>query len=148
MHRGLSEEEKMKICNTLNYGKLSDEVCIDLSYNSKFPLKSSVQALSSQQFKLRSLLYGTNNSKLHDDDLHSRPVKVENKVKKDESSELLVLYAEKLDDGNIKEHLKGMQRRAMELEKACRKMQIQMANITKSRVPNNSNARSLPKLCS
>lgn len=152
MHTGLSEKEKVSICNTLKYGKLSDETCIDLSHNSKFPYKSSVQALSSQQSKLGSLLNGTYNSNSYDNDSNSRTNKVENKLKKDEESEQVVLYAGKLDlpadNGNIRDNLKGMQWRVMELEKACKKMQIQMAKITKSRVPSQSNARSLPKFCS
>ncbi|KAF2284870.1 hypothetical protein GH714_031582 [Hevea brasiliensis] len=63
VHAGLSEEEKMEIYGVLNCVKLSVEACMHLSQNKKFSSKSAVQALKSQQLKLKSLLQGTNNSK-------------------------------------------------------------------------------------
>ncbi|PON82659.1 Voltage dependent potassium channel [Trema orientale] len=151
VHSGLSEEEKMKICSALNHEKLSAEAGIHLSQNTKFPSKSAVQALISQQFKLKSLLHATSNTKSCNGSL-CRAIEVGNETKKDESVEQVVLYAGKLDlpsdNKNLRAHLQGMQWRVMELEKVCRKMQIQMAKIMKSRAPSQSHTRSLPRLCS
>lgn len=151
MHSGLSEEEKTKICCALNHEKLSAEACIHLSQNTKFPSKSAVQALISQQSKLKSLLHATNTTKSCVGS-PCRATEVGNETKKGESEEQVVLYAGKLDlssdNKNLRVHLQGMQWRVMELEKVCRKMQIQMAKIMKSRAPSHGHTRSLPRLCS
>ncbi|KAK2650713.1 hypothetical protein Ddye_018202 [Dipteronia dyeriana] len=152
VHAGLSEEEKIKICCALNYEKLSAETCIHLSQNAKFPSKSAVQALISQQFKLKNLLHSTNGSKCCTDSPCSFNTEAGNKGKKGESDQQVVLYSGKIDDSTdnekLRAHLQGMQCRVMELEKVCRKMQTQMAKIMKSKVSSHNNARSLPKLCS
>ncbi|KAK3184295.1 hypothetical protein Dsin_031581 [Dipteronia sinensis] len=152
VHAGLSEEEKIKICCALNYEKLSAEACIHLSQNAKFPSKSAVQALISQQFKLKNLLHSTNGSKCCTDSPCSFNTEAGNKGKKGESDQQVVLYAGKLDfcadNEKLRAHLQGMQSRVMELEKVCRKMQTQMTKIMKSKVSSHTNARSLPKLCS
>lgn len=149
MHSGLSDEEKIKLCCALNLEKLSAEACIHLSQNKKFPSKSAVQALISQQLKLKNLLHATNNTKSNSD-LPCRAREVGKKIEKDEAEEQVVLYAGKLDlsDDNedLRANLQGMQSRVMELENICRKMQVQMAKIMKSKVP--SHTRSLPRLCS
>ncbi|KAE8708597.1 Phototropic-responsive NPH3 family protein, putative isoform 2 [Hibiscus syriacus] len=130
VHAGLSEDDKMKICCALNYEKLSTEACcIHLSQNAKFPEKCTVQARISKQLKFKNLL------------------------QKDEASEETVVYTGRLDisadNENLREHLQGMQGRVMELEKVCKKMQIQMAKIMKSKaVAGHSTSRSLPRLCS
>lgn len=152
MHAGLSEEEKLKICCVLNTGKLSAEVCKDLSQNTKFPSKSAVQALISQQYKLSSLLHSTSSSKSCTDSLPSTSAEVRSKGKKDKASEQVVLYAGRLDvlpdSEKLRAHLQGMQWRVTELEKVCGKMQTQMAKIMKSRVPSHGHTRAVPKLCS
>ncbi|OMO99922.1 hypothetical protein COLO4_13034 [Corchorus olitorius] len=152
VHAGLSEEEKVKICCALNYEKLSTEACIHLSKNAKFPSKSAVQALISQQMKLKNLLQGTNSTKLYSDS-PCNFAESRGKGKKDEASEQVVLYSGRLDNissdnEKLKAHLQGMQWRVMELEKVCKKMQTQMAKIMKSKVSSHSPARSLPRLCS
>lgn len=151
VHAGLSEEEKMKICCTLNYDKLSSEACMHLAQNTKFPSKTTVQALISQQSKLKNLLHETNHSRSFTDS----PCSISSngsRGAKDDSQEQIVLYAGKLDisadNERLRAHLQGMQWRVMELEKACRKMQTQMAKIMKSKTTSHSNAISLPKLCS
>ncbi|KAG4115958.1 hypothetical protein ERO13_D12G139450v2 [Gossypium hirsutum] len=151
VHAGLSDEEKMKICCALNYEKLSTEAGIHLSQNAKFPSKSAVQALISQQLKLKNLLQGTNNTKLYT----NSPcifIETKGKAKKDEACEP-TLYSERLDisvdNEKLREHLQGMQCRVMELEKVCKKMQSEMAKIMKSKAAaHSSSARSLPRLCS
>ncbi|XP_024029970.1 BTB/POZ domain-containing protein At3g22104 isoform X1 [Morus notabilis] len=152
VHSGLSEEEKMKICCSLNLEKLSAEACIHLSQNTKFPSKSAVQALISQQFKLKSLLHATTKPPKSFADSPSTAMEAGNESKKHESEDQIVLYAGKLDlqsdSKDLRAHLQGMQWRVMELEKVCRKMQIQMAKIMKSRAPSHSHSRSLPRLCS
>ncbi|XP_002515696.3 BTB/POZ domain-containing protein At3g22104 isoform X1 [Ricinus communis] len=151
VHAGLSEEEKMKICSSLNHDKLSAEACIHLSQNKRFSSRTAAQALRSQQLKLKSLLQGTSNSRRYGSSPCSFD-EIENKGKTNETSEQIVLFAGKLelstDSEKLRAHLQGMQTRVMELEKVCRKMQTQMTKIVKSRVSSSSNARSLPKLCS
>lgn len=137
----------MKICCTLSYEKLSSEACMHLAQNTKFPSKTTVQALISQQSKLKNLLQETNHSR----SLTDSPCSISSKEGRD-SQEQIVLYAGKLnlsaDNERLRAHLQGMQWRVMELEKACRKMQTQMAKIMKSKTTSHSNAMSLPKLCS
>ncbi|KAH7532991.1 hypothetical protein FEM48_Zijuj04G0082100 [Ziziphus jujuba var. spinosa] len=151
VHSGLSEEEKMKLCCALNFKKLSAETCVHLSDNTKFPSKSAVQALISQQLRLKSLLHDTGNSKSNAD-FPCKAMEVGKKIEKDEADGQVVLYAGKLDHSaeneNLRANLQGMQWRVMELEKICRKMQEQMAKIMKSRVPSHNHTRSLPRLCS
>lgn len=153
MHTALSEDDKIKICYALNYEKLSAEAYLHLSENTKFPSKSVAQALTSQQFKLKNLLHSTDDLKSCNISPHSFAKTQKNiSMKKDEFDEQVVLYAGKLDisaeNERMRAHLQGMQCRVMELEKVCRKMQAQMAKITKSRGSTHSNPRSLPKLCS
>ncbi|KAK6918916.1 NPH3 domain [Dillenia turbinata] len=142
VHGVLSAEEKMKVCCTLNYDKLSSEVCMHLAQNTKFPSKCAIQALTAQQSKLKSLLHETNQPD-SPSDFKESDCKV-----KDEDSEQIVLYAGKLnvlsENEKLRAHLQGMQWRVMELEKVCKKMQTQMTKIMKSRSP--SSARSLPRL--
>ncbi|XWS68528.1 hypothetical protein CRYUN_Cryun04dG0098300 [Craigia yunnanensis] len=151
VHAGLSEEEKMKICCALNYEKLSREACIHLSQNAKFPSKSAVQALISQQLKIKNLLQGTNNAKPYTDSPRSF-TEARGKAKKDEASEQIVLYSGRLDitadSEKLRAHLQGMQWRVRELEEVCKKMQTQMAKIMKSKISSRSTPRSLPRLCS
>nr|GMD04534.1 BTB/POZ domain-containing protein At3g22104 [Ipomoea batatas] len=146
VHSGLPEEEKMTICCELNYEKLSTEARNHLAQNNKFPSKSAVQALISQQSKLKSLLQKTNQ------DSPCRFQRTESLKKDDQGCEQIVLYARKLDlstqNDNLRAHLQGMQWRVMELERVCRKMQIQMTKIMKSRLTSQTNPRSLPRLCS
>ncbi|KAJ6371936.1 hypothetical protein OIU77_002285 [Salix suchowensis] len=150
VHTGLSEEEKMKICCPLNYEKLSAEACLHLYQNNTFPSKSAVQALLSQQAKLKRLLKATDKTKCYTD---SSSGETGNKGKKKENSQQIVLFARKLDlptDNNdkIRAHLKGMQWRVTELERVCMKMQAPMTKIMNSRVSRHSSSRSLPRLCS
>ncbi|XP_061360073.1 BTB/POZ domain-containing protein At3g22104 [Gastrolobium bilobum] len=143
VHAQLSQEERVKICCGLNYDKLSPQACLHLSQNSKFPSKSAVHALISQQSKLKDLLHDTPNCGLSG---------VAQRGKKDKTSEQDVLYASNFDlsadNEKLRAHLQGMQCRVMELEKFCRKMQTQMTKITKSKASGHSYTRSLPKLCS
>lgn len=154
MHADLSEEERLKICCGLNYEKLSAEACEHLCLNTKFPSNAAVHALISKQSKLNNMLHSTPSTSSFTDSPCSFSDAVK-KGKKDKTNEQVVLYAGKFDvssvsDDNekLKAHLQGMQWRVMELEKICRKMQSQMAKISKSKVSGNGYARSLPKLCS
>ncbi|KAK6157255.1 hypothetical protein DH2020_011503 [Rehmannia glutinosa] len=147
VHSGLSVEQEAKVCLGLNYEKLSSEAFNHLAQNSKFPSKSAVQALVSQQRKLKSLLQNSNQSTLAD----SLPISFETE-KEDEGSKQIVLYAKRLnlcdENEKLKAHLQGMQWRVVELENLCRKMQIHMTKMMKSRMSSQSNAKSVPKLCS
>lgn len=146
VHTQLSQEERIKICLGLNYEKLSPQACLHLSKNTKFPSKSSVQALVSQQSKLKNLLQATTPISTPYSDSSCGSAQ-----KKEKDNEQVVLYASSFDippdNEKLKAHLQGMQWRVMELEKICRKMQTQMAKMTKSKA-SNSYGKSLPKLCS
>lgn len=145
VHAGLLEEEKIRICCALRYEKLSHTASVHLRQNAKFPPRSAVQALLSQQLKLKTLIK-SNQSKASKDGEFS----FTGKSKKDEASEQTSRPPGKLDlsgdNEKLKAHLQGMQWRVMELEKVCEKMQSQMTKMMKSRGPNH--ARSLPRLCS
>jgi len=133
VHAGLSEEEKLKICCVLNYEKLSAEVCIHLSQNSKFPSKSAVQALISQQYKLKSLLHGTNNSKPYTDSPCTSSADVSSMGKQDEATDQVVLYAGKLDvlsdNEELKAHLQGMQWRVIDWRKFVGKCKLRWRRL-------------------
>lgn len=148
VHSGLSEEQKMKVCCGLTYEKLSPQALDHLTRNAKFPTKSAVQAVASQQHKLKSLLQDTNHVPSS-----SSPLEAANGSRRGEGgSKQVVLYAKKfnLTDENekLKAHLQGMQWRVVELEKVCRKMQVQMTKVMKSRMASQSSAKSVPRLCS
>ncbi|KAL2474212.1 BTB/POZ domain-containing protein [Forsythia ovata] len=150
VHSGLSEEEKTRVCRGLDYEKLSSDALNHLAQNKKFPSKSAVEALNFQQCRLKNLLQCTNQP----NNFTNSPVfhKTGSMEKKDEPREQIVLYAGKLDfsteNERIRAHIQGMQWRVLELEKICKKMQIQMTKIMKSRLSNHSNAKSVPRLCS
>lgn len=151
VHAQLSQEERVKMCCGLNYEKLSPQACQHLSQNTKFPSKSAIQALISKQSKLKNLVLASPNT-ISFKDSPCGSSGAAQRGKKDKTSEQVVLYAGNLDlsadNEKLRAHLQGMQWRVMELEKICRKMQSQMAKMTKSKVSGQSNARSLPKLCS
>ncbi|KAK1393246.1 BTB/POZ domain-containing protein [Heracleum sosnowskyi] len=148
-HAKLSKEEKKRICYVLNYEKLSSECCKHLAQNSNFPSSSSFQALASQKNKLKSLLEDSNQTKPPIDSPYSS-VETKIKGKRKEACEEIVLYAGRLDTENekLKANLQGMQCRVLELEKVCKKMRNQIAKMLKSKLSGQSNARSLPRLCS
>ncbi|KAL3647171.1 hypothetical protein CASFOL_008139 [Castilleja foliolosa] len=149
VHTGLSEEQKLKVCFGLNYEKLSSEALNHLASNSIIPSKSAVQALVSQQCKLKGLLQNTKRASFDD----STPFSCETTIteKEEQGSKQIVLYAKRLDlcDENekLKVHLQGMQCRVVELENLCRKMQINMTKMMRSRLSSKS-AKSVPKFCS
>ncbi|KAL2493931.1 BTB/POZ domain-containing protein [Forsythia ovata] len=151
VHSGLSEEDKVKVCCGINYEKLSSEAVNHIAQNTKIPPKSAAQALISQQCKLQSLLEDTNQPKPIMETTCSFAER-ECARKKNECHEQIVLYARKLNLSDEKEklkaHLQGMQWRVLELEKVCKKMQTQMTKMMKSRLPNNTTPKSLPRLCS
>ncbi|KAF7805836.1 BTB/POZ domain-containing protein [Senna tora] len=149
VHGGLSEEERVKICCSLNYEKLSTKACLHLSQNTKFPSRSAVQALVVQQSKLKTLLLSTPST---------TPFTVSPRScsdvggTKNRTSEQVVLYSGKFQvskpGDKLSSHLQGIQWRVSELENICRKLQTQMAKMMRSRVSGHSYSRSLPKLCS
>ncbi|XP_023512148.1 BTB/POZ domain-containing protein At3g22104-like isoform X1 [Cucurbita pepo subsp. pepo] len=147
VHTEISEEERIKMCCALNYEKLSVEICINLSKNRRFPSKSSIQGLVSEQLKQTA-----KNSK----SITSLPRKLdecENKSsKRDETSNRVMFDTKKLDfsDENerLKAHIQGIQWRVMELERVCKKMHTQMGKVMKSKVTSHSQLKSLPWLCS
>ncbi|XP_059635793.1 BTB/POZ domain-containing protein At3g22104-like [Cornus florida] len=131
VHCSLCEEEKITLCSSLNYGKLSPETLKHLAQNSNFPESMVVTAIVSRKSKLESLLQDTLHLKtLSDSLLHYN--KKGNEVKNGDAEEIL-LYVNTLglsteNEKQIGAHIQGMQWGVMELKKVCRKMQPQMAN--------------------
>lgn len=150
VHSSLSEEQKMQVCHGLDYAKLSPQALDHLTRNTKFPPKSAVQAIASQQHKLKSLLNDTSHGPTYTGPSPSSLPRA--KSRKDEGSKQIVLYAKKFnlteENEKLKAHLQGMQWRVLELEKVCRKMQVQMTKVMKSRIGSHGSAKSVPKLCS
>lgn len=138
----------MKICCALNYEKLSSDICKHLAQNPKFPSRSAIQALLSQQSKLKSLLQDTDSLNSSNTSPCTNGSEANVKI----TDEQIVLYAKRLDlateNEKIKTHLQGMQLRVMELEKVCQKLQTQIAKIMKAKAASPGNPKSLPKLCS
>ncbi|XP_057527285.1 BTB/POZ domain-containing protein At3g22104 [Amaranthus tricolor] len=145
VHTDISEEETFKICSTLNYEKLSPETCVELSKNTKFPSRTTVQAILSEQTKLKTLVHKSCSSSPFSS-YESGP-----KSRKHESNRQIVLYNGTIDDVSesekIRAHLQGMQCRVTELEKVCQQMQTQVAKMT-SKSCENMNVKSLPRFCS
>ena len=145
VHTDISEEETFKICSTLNYEKLSPETCVELSKNTKFPSRTTVQAILSEQTKLKTLVHKSCSSSPFSS-YESGP-----KSRKHESNRQIVLYTGTIDDVSesekIRAHLQGMQCRVTELEKVCQQMQTQVAKMT-SKSCENMNVKSLPRFCS
>ena len=142
VHPQLSEEEKMKVCCSINFDKLSSESCKHLTQNLKFPSRTAIQALIFQNSKLKSLLQNTTTNKLKKSSSHSA-----------DNEQHVILHANRLDlsmeNEKLKSHLQGMQCRVVELEKVCRKMQTQLTQVKKTKLSSSSSAgRSLPRLCS
>lgn len=151
VHSGLSKEYKMKICCGINYEKLSSEVTNHITQNTKIPPKLAAEALISRQCKLTSLLEDTGQPKPVMDSTCSFVERECTTRKKNETCEQIVLYARKLnlsdENEKLKAHFQGMQWRVLELEKVCKKMQIQMKKMMKSRLPKNTTPKSMPRLC-
>lgn len=139
VHNRLSEEEKMKICCAINYEKLSSESCKHLTSNSKFPSRSTIQALASQHCKLKRLLKTTNNI---------TPVQ----KRKDLDNEPIIVYSKKLnlptENERLRAKLEKMQWKVMELENVCKKMQFQMTRMSKNGKMSSRHTKSLPRMCS
>lgn len=144
----------MKICCAINYDKLSSESSKHLARNTKFPTRAAVQALISQQSKLKNYLQKDNTNPRV---LVHPPPKQDKQPKESQSddSEQIVLHANyKLDltkeNEKLKAQLQGIQWRVLELEKACKEMQAQMTKaMTKNKTSSSSASRSsLPRLCS
>ncbi|KAK4420515.1 BTB/POZ domain-containing protein [Sesamum alatum] len=150
VHSGLSEDQKTKICSGLNYEKLSSEEINDLTRNVNFPSQFAAQALILRQRRLESLLQDTDEAVSID--LPPTLSKPAHKGRKGEGSQQIVLYAKKLslcdESKKLRAHLQGMQWRALELEKFCRRMQIQMTKMMRSRLLSGHGSKSVPKICS
>lgn len=144
IHTRLSEEEKMNICCAINFEKLSSESCKHLANNTKFPSRTAIQALVSQQSKLKRLFQDGGRYK---SGAHGFP-----RGNKCDDGENIVLYAKKVDisveNEKLKSHLRGMQWKVIELEKVCRKMQSQMEKMNTTKISATKGSRSLPRLCS
>lgn len=127
VHPGLSEEERRKLCCSLNYEKLSLEELRHLTQNGNFPLKYAALVVVSQGSKLKSLLRHAELSLV-----------ASHKGRGVEGRESpIVLYARQLNAS-----------REAEEEEVCMKVQPQIGKMGKSRVLRLSYGRSLPLLCS
>ncbi|KAL6871485.1 hypothetical protein ACP4OV_014314 [Aristida adscensionis] len=155
VHRRLTDEEKMKICKSLSYDKLSPECCKHLARNAGFPTRAAVQALASQHTALRSLvLLGGDSGELK---AVSPPPAAVGKNRDsfgydgENDGGQVILYAGRLDlsleNQNLRSLLDGMHWRVMELEKVCSRMKTQMTKMKVSK-GHRCTARSIPRMCS
>lgn len=138
MHKGLCEEDKLKICSLFSYEKLSPQTRKHLIRNSKFP----PQLYPSQQSKHeRSILQ--RHTPIISNDL---PAPSPSKDSIDQSVVAVGQVDLRKDDTALAANLEQVQKRVGELEQICRKMQSQMTKMKISRRP--SSSKSLPMLCS
>ncbi|EHA8589219.1 BTB/POZ domain-containing protein [Cocos nucifera] len=141
-HPKLSIEERMRLCQCLNYEKLTLETCKDLAKNKRIPPGVAVQALAAQQSKLR------------------RKTIIMDRLDTAASQRLVMRTAgaeaeraslESLDDKDVlRLNLHRVQNRVMELEKECREMKGQMSKMVKTKAINSSchySSRGMPRLC-
>ncbi|GLJ32883.1 hypothetical protein SUGI_0662250 [Cryptomeria japonica] len=153
VHSTLSEEERTKLCNTINYQKLSFEASNLIAQNPRLPSRIAVQVLLYQQAKLRSMLdshytKGSVSSHFSDDGRMYIP---QEEVVSD--TDHAILYSKQVDYTSViceenlglKADLQGMQWRVKELEKICNKLHSQMSKLGKLK-PKSSHGR-LPRLC-
>ncbi len=138
-HPSLSSEERSRLCGCLNYEKLSLEMCKELAKKPRIPPGIAVQALISQQSKIRprkELVYGSPTTA---------------------GSSRMVLFngvgcAESLPEENqdMTLNLERMKWRVVELEQVCREMKGQMLKLVRHNVlaiDPAAHTRSLPRLC-
>ncbi|KAK1414543.1 hypothetical protein QVD17_30289 [Tagetes erecta] len=155
VHTSLSDDEKTKILNSLDYMKLSSESCNHLTQNDKLPPRFAALALKAQQCKLENLFRGLEGQKGY----VLPPHQLVATTKDDERREQVVIYAQQVvpyegkedivhENEKMKAQLQGMQWRVVELEKVCRNMQTQMTKILKSKLSRQTSVKSLPRLCS
>uniref|UniRef100_A0A7N0SXA4 Uncharacterized protein n=2 Tax=Kalanchoe fedtschenkoi TaxID=63787 RepID=A0A7N0SXA4_KALFE len=145
VHSSFSGEEKLKLCSAIKHEKLSAQAFDHLTENKRFPSRSGIPACKSKLEKV-----GITKA----DPAVDPPCSVVDKSRgeKKEACDQVVAYDGELDvhkdNERLREHLKGMQCRVVELERACKKMQNQMAKMMRSRSSTSRNGMSLPKLCS
>lgn len=153
VHSTLSEEERTKLCNTINYQKLSFEASNLIAQNPRFPSRIAVQVLLHQQDKLRSMLdsHDTKDSVSSYFSDEGRMYIPHEEVASD--TDHAILYSKQVDytsviceeNKGLKADLQGMQWRVKELEKICNKLHSQMTKLGKLK-PKSSHGR-LPRLC-
>lgn len=145
VHPGLTEEERGRLCCSINYEKLSPAASSHLAENAHFPPEHAALALVMQRSKLKSLLRYAE---------PSGAVALEGG--RVEGCDQVVLYARQLNasgeqDEKVSPRLQRMQTRVLEVEKVenvCMKMHPQIVKIRKSRMLRLIYGRSLPLLCS
>lgn len=137
VHPGLSEEERKRLCCSINYEKLSRAALSHLAENTLFPLEHFALALVSQRSKLKSLL---------------RSATATHEEGRDEDCDQVVLYVRQQDalseHEKVKPRLQSLQTRVLEVESVCMKLQPQNVKMRKSRMLRLVYGRSLPLLCS
>ncbi|KAL6282158.1 hypothetical protein ACE6H2_013087 [Prunus campanulata] len=147
-HADLFEEEKMSICCALNYDKLSAHSLKHLTQNIKFPPRGAVEAFTTEQSKLRSLLHKAYNLKT----LDSLLIHTDNEIKheKQDTEHIIPIYTKKLDlpteAEKLRAHLQTMHWKTLEMGNTCGTMEMQMAAIMKSRLSFRGSIQYLPKL--
>uniref|UniRef100_A0A7N0SX40 Uncharacterized protein n=1 Tax=Kalanchoe fedtschenkoi TaxID=63787 RepID=A0A7N0SX40_KALFE len=122
VHASSSEDVKLKLCSVIKYEKLSPEAFSHLTQNNRFASNSDIQAFKSRKSKLEKLT--------------SQGIKTCPEVDPSCNAHIAFHNGEldvHKDNESLREHIKGIQCRVMELEKACKKMQNQMRTIMKSR---------------
>ncbi|CAM8906194.1 unnamed protein product [Rhodiola kirilowii] len=151
VHPSITEEEKSKLVSAIKYEKLSPQALNHIFQNSRFASNIAIQSPKSCKSKVEK--FASQGITEANPAVDPRCVAVnKTKGKNTNAKNQLVVYDGgeidvHKDNERLKAHIQGMQCRVMELEKACKKMQNQMAKIAKSKSTSRG-ARSLPKLCS
>lgn len=147
-HPTLSFEERSRLCQCLNYEKLSLEACKDLAKNPRIPPRVAFQALASQKHATYEPPTKANQLEYY----------CESPIKNKSNNKQIVLYESKAatsheqyldedveyddDDGgddecisqgseDMKLNMQRMQWRVLELENLCKEMKSQMSRLMK-----------------
>ncbi|XP_031249660.1 BTB/POZ domain-containing protein At3g22104-like [Pistacia vera] len=146
VHSGLCKEEKLRVCSTLNYEKLSTDALKHIALNSRFPSEIAVKSFINQHYKLRTLVPKTKSVLT----INHLDVKEYMGEKADARHIFICSKQHNLstETEKFEAQFQGMNWKMKELEKVCRIMQTELGNITRTRLSTSKNARYLPKLCS
>ncbi|XP_010940321.1 BTB/POZ domain-containing protein At3g19850 [Elaeis guineensis] len=141
-HPKLNIEERVRLCQCLNYEKLTLETCKDLAKNKRIPPGVAVQALAAQQSKLHIKTIRTDRL---DTDASQRLVMCTARAEAERPS------LESLDEKDeLRLDLQRMQNKVKDLEKVCREMKGQMSKMVKTKAIDSTchyRSRGMPRLC-
>lgn len=134
----------MRLCQCLNYEKLTLEACKDLAKNKRIPPGVAIHALAAQKSKLQ--IKTVMADRLDDTDAPKRLVMCPAGAEAKRTS--LELVDEK---DELRLDLQRMQNKVMELEKVCREMKGKMSRMVINTKANHStcyySSKGMPRFC-